>query len=1034
MFSQAMKTLALTALITASGIVGSACSDDDNGGEQSPSLDVETHIRPQIVATGQATTVTCSAADALGAPVTTPMRVTVTPEATITGNTVVATTKGTYQIACETEDGSRDATPANLYVIGPDEADLVVVDTTLASTQIDVGASTTATCSVSLAGQVLTDIETEVRVDPETGLAVEDHQLTGKTDGDYNVSCAVRKTSFVDKSPATLRVGIGNPDPARVTTELSAATAAAGETVGVTCKVFTAEDHLIEKPTWVDAPNGIGVTGKDLNTQQVGTYDITCRLDDGDATVDHVPAQLVVTPGEPATIKAWATPEKPSYKPKDQITIEWEAADSFGNVVPDAAATVTAPATGVTAAGDTKWELLADGAYTFTVTLENGADSADVELIVDGSGPVIIITSPERGMTFDGNPQITVTGTIVDSFGGVASMTVNGTPVIPDEAGNWSTIVDSSFGMNPVLVEATDVNQNASKATVTWYYSTAWAVTDAATPDLAWLDQGLQVWLSQDMIDDYDHTGTPDDLAHLLEILLTNVDFTQLLGEIILVEQNFPGIVDVQDIGGTGIDLIGNMKLWVDISEISFGTATLNLTSRNGGIDVDAGMVSTADQKAMTVSLQFHLSFSLTASTVIDVGVQIPVELALSPPPTLVTTTTLTFDALDLATSFDIGMIADELAITGKQLLVEPEGIHLAPLADAGIDLGVLKFSVAGFGLFSFPVGVVDLSQLVGPLDQLISGLVDPILNAIVPLITTFLEPLIADLGGTVLEDALKSIEIDQSIPIPELFPGMPAAEVGIKAKIGDVAFTPAGATLGLDGASVATKGVDRDPLGTLLRDGCGKGESPYAMPSQGAMELAVKLDLLNEVLFSFWYSGGLNLTLGPDVLSGLGEGLPLDDAEITLMPLLPPVITDCNGKGTLKVQLGEAYLEAVLGLDALPIEFKGWLSVELDVGIVAEGDELGIVVNGISLFQMELFDVKGAFEGNASALESLIKNLVDQLLGDLLTDSLAQFPIPAFDLSGLVEGVPEGTELKLGNLGVTKSKGYLQIEGELLQ
>ncbi|MFT5432974.1 MAG: hypothetical protein ACI9OJ_003679, partial [Myxococcota bacterium] len=1030
-----IRATALAGFVLAFGMVTSACHDDDDG-DTAASIDVDTRIKPQIVTTGQAASVTCTTRDSLGNPVVTPTRITVTPEAVINGLSVVANTPGHYQVTCATESGAADPTPANLYVIGPDDADLVVVDTTLSASQIALNASATATCTVALDGQTLTDIETEVRVDPPTGIAVEDHLITGTTDGDYEVSCAVRNTSFVDLSPAPLRVGIGNPIPARIETALSETTIASGDTVDVTCRVFTADNQQIEKPTFVDAPNGLGVTGKSILAQQVGTYEVTCRLDDGDDTVEHVPADLVVTPGDAKTIDAWATPDKPSYKPGDVITIEWEVKDAFGNVVPDATVTVAAPTTGTQDNGDNKYELLEDGNMTFVVSLADGGGSDTVELVVDGNGPVIVITTPERGMTFDGDPNILVAGTISDSFGGVQSFTVNGKTVTADEAGNWSTTVESVHAMNPVLAESTDVNGNYSKTTVTWYYSTEWAQTDAAFPDAAWLDQGVQVWLSQEMIDDNDHTGQPDDIAHLLEILLTNANLAQLAGEVILFEQDFPGIVNQPDIGGSGVDVIGDMKLWADISTISFGDATLNLKSRDGGIDLDASINGNDTEKGMTIGLQFHVSFSLSASTAIDLGggLLIPVELALEPPPTLVTTSTLELDKLDLDTSFDIYMLMDQLQIDGQQLGAIPEGFHLSALADAEIDLGEVTFSIAGFGLFSFPLGVVSLQNLVSGLDSLIAGLVDPLLNAIVPLVTDILDPIIADLGGTLLETALKSLEIDQMIPIPELIPGQPTAEVSLKARIGDVAFSDAGAILGLVGASVAEKKVDRDPLGTLMHDGCGSDETPYALPTQGTMEFAVKMDLINELLFSFWYNGGLNLNLDSQALSALGEDLPLDNAEIVLKPLLAPVMTDCNDKGTLKVQLGEAYMEASLGLADLPVEFKAWLSVEVDVGLVAQGDELGVVVNGISTFQLELFDVKGTFEGNEAALENLIKGLIDTLLGDLLTGSLAQFPIPSFDLTGLAPGVPEGTELKLGNLGISKSKGYLQIEGSLLQ
>ena len=143
--------------------------------------------------------------------------------------------------------------------------------------------------------------------------------------------------------------------------------------------------------------------------------------------------------------------------------------------------------------------------------------------------------------------------------------------------------------------------------------------------------------------------------------------------------------------------------------------------------------------------------------------------------------------------------------------------------------------------------------------------------------------------------------------------------------------------------------------------------------------------------------------------------------------------MSDCNPKSTLKVQLGDSYVEADLSLGDLPIKFKAWLSAEIDIGLVAENNQLGVVVNGISQFHVQIFDVEGPLAGLEVELENLMETvLLEKLLAALAGDALGNFPIPEFDLSGLAPGIPDGTKLGLSDLGIAKQKGFLQIEGKL--
>ena len=1034
MLRYVLASLALLAILN-------ACSESSVGGGDGPNkgLIVETMAVPSLVVPQQAFTVSCPVIDAKGKPVERKTRFTVDPEVTPVGQTATPTAKGTYKVACSLDDGSlKDPTPAMVYVLGPEDMERVVVETTLSAPTAPVGTAVQVSCSASLDGTVLTGITTEVHATPQTGITVTQGEVTGTADGVFQIACGVTGTTAIDKTPAELVVGKGNPAVARVTTQLSEHSIASGDSTNVKCTATDSAGNVLDRPTVVSVPAGVAVVDHVVTGQQAGTFTITCKLADDAPAVELVSDELTVEAGKVAAVEAYVEPAKEVYKPGDKVTVKWKVTDSFGNEVPAVAANVSGPATGVKVLPANAFELLADGIDTFTVELQDGSKLKDtVDIIVDGSGPLLKILTPDRGQTFDGPSVIHVTGTVSDAFGGVKYLKVNGAAVSwNDTNGEWAFNVDSEQALNIVVAEAEDTHGNKSKATVAWYYSTDWATMDKAKPDLGYLKSAIKVWLSQQIIDDGDHTEAKvDDLAHLLEIILGTADFSALLGKPVLFAQDFPNVINIGDVAGTGVGIDGDMKIWADIGQISFGKVALSLTSRQGGIDLKAKFLPDETETGMTIGINAHAQFDILASAVIPTpfGDQ-TVTASLQPPPNVETSTTLKIDELDIDASFDVSVdAAGELQVVGKNLKLTPVGIDLAPLADADIYLGTVTFSLAGFSIPTVDLGIIDLGTLVSGLSGIVSSILNPILNTFIPLATNLLEPLIAQFGGQAIQGALKSLEVDQTITVPELVPGQPSVPIEIKAKIADVAFTKDGGAIGLSGLALSDKKVDRNPLGSILRDGClGADNTAYVLPKTGPMEFALALDLLNEVLFSDWWGAGLNMTIDASKLGDL-SGFGVTKANILLQPLLPPVMSDCNAKGTLKIQLGDSYLEADLALGTVPVKFKAWLSAEIDIGLVANGNQLGIVVNGVSQFQLQVFDVEGPFAGLESTLEELIqKMLLEQVLGKLTNTSLGSFPLPEFDLGGLVPGVPAGTKIALGDLDITKKKGFLQIEGNL--
>jgi hypothetical protein len=1036
MFSSTIRILSATFLVVS---LTSACSGGNTSGKgkgTQPSS-INTIVTPQIVLVGQPFIVSCPVYNELGGPIDKATTFAISPAIEHTGSQVIASQEGIYSVTCRTENGLLiDSTPADVYVINPDNKELVSIDTSLSTENAAVGETVTASCQVVYDGQPINDANTVIEASPENGLTIDGHTLVGNINQSYDIACRVTGSEFVDDSPARLNVGQGTGFAAKIVTGLSASTAKAGEQVLVTCTSYDTDGQVISRPTIVTAPPAVEVNGQYVSSNQTGTYTIVCKLAEDGPAPELVSAELTIETSGPASLDAYVEPAKAAYQPGYTITVKWSVLDSHGNTIePTPAATVTAPLTGTEAKGNNQFKLLEDGTLTFKVSLDADPQISDtVEVIVDGEGPIVTILTPERGTTRSGDSSVLVTGTVWDKFGGVDSLSINGYPVNWDNSGNWSFNINSGQGLNAVEAVATDVNGNTGKGTVAWYYSSEWVPMDSDNPEASYLDNAVLVWLSQEIIDDNDHTAPIDDIAHILEILLSNADLGLLTGKPVLFEQFYPNVVDWQD-PAAGTSITGNAKIWADISSVTFGNAKLNLKSRNGGIDLTAAFTPAGNEPGVTLHLDVHVQLTIDATVKTDNSICPELTASIQPPPELVTTAILTIDELKMATSFDISMLqGGVLSVAGKKLQLSPKGINLSPLANAVINLGNLEFKLCGFPLpIDINFGTIDLNNLVGGIDQIFGGLLSTMLDNFIPLATQVLEPLIAAVGGNAIKAALQSLEIDQTVPIPELVPGQSTGEVQIKAKIAEIQFTNAGATIGLDGLASSVKTIDRNPLGSILRAQClGNDKGPYLLPKTGGMEFALSMDLLNEVLFSLWFNGGLHLDLDANAIADLNS-FSINQANIKLVPYLPPILSDCNNKGTLKVQLGDSYLEADIIIGELPINLKAWVTAEIDVGLVAEGNELKIVVNGVSLFNIEVLEFSGALEGMEGTIEDLIETvLLDKILAALTNNAIGKFPLPQFDLSGLAPGIPANTKISLGNLGISKKKGFLQIVGTL--
>jgi hypothetical protein len=153
---------------------------------------------------------------------------------------------------------------------------------------------------------------------------------------------------------------------------------------------------------------------------------------------------------------------------------------------------------------------------------------------------------------------------------------------------------------------------------------------------------------------------------------------------------------------------------------------------------------------------------------------------------------------------------------------------------------------------------------------------------------------------------------------------------------------------------------------------------------------------------------------------------------QLNMTWLMAPVFNDCGGKGILQMEFGDLLvdLEAdILGTDIVATLF---VDAAITVFFGAGVDGLTITVGNFAFFDVEVVSLEEDGSGLIDVHE-LLENQLDLLLAELLVgQSFGPLDVPPIALGDLIPGLPPEAVLKLGNLGITKDKGYLVIGADL--
>ncbi len=912
--------------------------------------------------------------------------------------TFSATKIGSYKVHCLLHGGAtRDQLGVEVKVVA---GDAVSVETRVEPAKIKAGEKATVTCSgKDVGGNPIhsTDSKWSVKLDPDAHGDVDKMQIEGRKAGKAKVTCVLKGSKPKDVKTANLEVTPGKP--ARSTATVDPSEIKAGESAKVTCEI---EDNygnkLSSAKATLDMPADLKVSGDSVTSEKKGEYEIKCKHPDGD--VDAKPANLKVNAADPVDWKLVAKIPKKVWTVEDTIVLRGRGTDKYGNetnflkinMPPKIKGDPKGLSPNPPAPDPPKsYSFVTDGKYTFTGTLVDfpklGERSLDI--LCDSEGPKVLISSPARASTLKGTTKIMVKGMVVDDMSAVKSFNINGDDVKVAADGSFTYEMKAVQGSNPIIWKAHDEWDTSSHGVQSFYFSNKWYVVDKKQPAKAHVTTGIGVWLGQAAIDSgkHDHKN-PKDLATVAEIVLAGLDWGTLLKG---AEQKFNQKVALTTWKGT----LGIKNVKMGDKAFNKGYPEVSITVIKGGMNLVAKVHNfSADMvlqgQAITGALKSPFSQTVSASAK---SIEIVMDMML---------------ALDKKTG-KINSSAKNVSVKIHNLNINVKGL-----------LGVLS---------------------------------NWLLKAAGPFIETIIEAVVKDQVqkqlGAQIGQMLQLLALNQEIELPAFIGDGQPTKMLLNSKIGDLQFFPSnaqdgGIIVGLDASMTAEKKVKHTKLGSIGRDGCldpDKLKNQVFAPGQKfPLELAMADDFINQLLYSLWFGGGLNMNIDEKVIGGNVDlsSFGVSNLNVAMDFHLPPIVNSCLNPKELKLQIGDLKLNAKLKMSDTPVDIDLFITTQAtaELKVVKNpktGDsEIGFALKKIDFLELEVVNINAEAKNLEDLFVNLIKTVMMPKLIESLGSGLGSFPLPAFDLSSFSKDIPKGTKLELAIQKIDNKNGYTYLNGYL--
>ena len=297
-----------------------------------------------------------------------------------------------------------------------------------------------------------------------------------------------------------------------------------------------------------------------------------------------------------------------------------------------------------------------------------------------------------------------------------------------------------------------------------------------------------------------------------------------------------------------------------------------------------------------------------------------------------------------------------------------------------------------------------NLNGLASALNFIIDFFEDDISNMLEDEIQAAIEDEIPPL----LEDILQSVELNETINVL-------GSSYTLSALPSSVDVDNYGIELGLQtNVSSSSWVMPSYGLGSLY-----SGYSAPYFSATSSVNIALSVDVVNQLLYQVWGGGFLNQELSLNELGIGGDELLLmfpgaSDLRVTIEPLLPPVVVPV-GNSSLELQLGDFYIALHNGNYAAgDIRMELYAHVFTPLSLTASSSSVGASLGTPT----SNFDVVYPEVGSDGA-EVLLETLVPIILPNL-TSAISSIEIPSF------------AGFSITNTSSTVTSGHVKITGTL--
>lgn len=495
-----------------------------------------------------------TAPDAAEPPRIDPDSMTLPEGVTLEDGRLTFTVTGTFYVSCYAPDaGMLDEDPAWITV---EPGMAAWIDSAVEPVEIKAGEWVHITCTAEDKwGNAITTGFIPV-VTPQDGIRPSGLDVQFITAGEFNVGCGLENTETKDETPVPVKVTANIAK--KIYTIVDPTLFRAGESATVNCEVRDFyENRITGFPVSVQHPDALGLTGKVLYTEKAGLYTVKCvpQLEDW-SKFQLFPVSVTVTPANPEVITLKVVPDKPVYGTNQRIQVTMTTSDRFGNLVPNAPFApvvitplsyetlvegvptfVDSPADGIKMLnGESSGEFLLrkEGKYLLTFRLlEDQKIYRDLEIRVDGSGPMLSIIYPARGATIKGKPSVTIVASVNDTLSGISKLMINGQELTPADyikSGQLTYQLPKIHqGLNTVEIAIENSMGQKASETRGFQFSYKYYDVDSANPDASMIPDAVKAYLGRSFFDDGDHTMPADDVATIIENIVSGLKIESLI-------------------------------------------------------------------------------------------------------------------------------------------------------------------------------------------------------------------------------------------------------------------------------------------------------------------------------------------------------------------------------------------------------------------------------------------------------------------------------------------------------------------------